>query len=248
MEQQKIFRQRYTDNLISQVISGEAIELFRNNEFQISDENLLIMPHIEKPLGLLKKMDSENDFSSAVALYEAYKGLSPLEAADPRFWNYLSTTDLYTYVSKRWPNIKERKIEDSEKERTYIMSHFLQNQAADIMRSHLSGLWWAGHLSIDENESEDKSKLTKVLFWNQTLRTRTMGVYLLARKKDLALGFLDYCIQRGKDNFGNFENEHQQLTEYLNLFGGAKPLPFYSRKEIKQLLLDKFPIPVSENA
>jgi hypothetical protein len=80
------------------------------------------------------------------------------------------------------------------------------------------------------------------MFWNQTLRTRTMGNYLMARKKELALGFLGYCHDRGKENFGNFEKEHQELTEFLNQIGGAKPLTSFTREEIKQILEKKFPL------
>ncbi|MEI8054128.1 MAG: DUF6339 family protein [Bacteroidota bacterium] len=129
-----------------------------------------------------------------------------------------------------------------------ILDHFLmQYKSTDLMRSHLSGLWWSVYLSIDEINTEDKYHLTKVMFWNQTLRTRTMGNYLLARKKELAFGFLEYCFERGKENFGSFEKEHQKLTEYLNQYGGAKSLTFYTRSEIRNLLEEKFPIPKNEN-
>jgi hypothetical protein len=243
MEQQRVLRKRYLDSLISGVKSGELIHLFKNNEFQIDEKNTLIMPHLVKPKGLLNKLNPENDYESAVALFEAYKDLTPLEAADPRFWNFLSLVDLYPYLRERWPNVYKRK--EGTNAETYIFDHFLmQNKAIDLMRLHLSGLWWSVYLSLDDFNLADKYHLSKVMFWNQTLRTRTMGNYLLARKKELALGFLDYCSERGKDNFGNFEKEHQELTEYLNQFGGAKPLTFYSRDEIKNILKNKFPIPM----
>lgn len=243
MEQQRIFRKRIMDQLISGIKSGDAIHLFRNNEFQIDDKNTLIMPHIERPLGLIGKMNPnrEDDFQSAVALFEAYSKLTPLEAAEPRFWNYLALTDLYPYLRERWPNVYKR--ESGTNEAGYILDHFLmQDKSSDLIRVHLSGLWWSVYLSIDKTNPEDKYHLTKVMFWNQTLRTRTMGNYLLARKRELALGFLDYCQERGKENFGNFEKEHQELTEYLNQFGGAKTLAFYSRDDIKSLLKKMFPI------
>ena len=241
MSQQRILRQRYSENLISRVKNSEAIELFMNSEFQIDDEHTLVMPYMERPLGLCDKLDSDDDMSSAIAIYEAFHGLSPLEAADPRLWNYLSIIDLYPYLLKRWPNVFKRK--EGTNEKTYILEHFLLEKSSHLLRHGLSGLWWSVKLSIDESDREDKYRLTKVLFWNQTLRTRTMGTYLIARNKKLALGFLDYCYERGRANFGNFEKEHQELTEYLNQIGGAKPLPFFSREEIKELLLIRFPIP-----
>lgn len=231
------------DQQITEIKSGDSIHLFRNNEFIIDEKSTLIMPHIERQMSLSSKMNSNRDadFESAIALFEAFKNLTPLEAADPRFWNYLALTDLYPYLKERWPNIYKR-IEGTN-EISYVLDHFLmQDKSSDLMRAHLSGLWWSVFLSIDDTNSQDKYQLTKVMFWNQTLRTRTMGNYLMARKKELALGFLGYCNDRGKENFGNFEKEHQELTEFLNQFGGAKPLTSFTREEIKQILEKKFPL------
>ena len=47
---------------------------------------------------------------------------------------------------------------------------------------------------------------------------------------------------RGLINIFSYEKEHQELTEYLNQFGGAKTLAFYSRDDIKSLLKKMFPI------
>jgi hypothetical protein len=243
MEQQKILRKRFIDWLISDVKSGNSTQLFRNNEFQIDDKNTLIMPHIKRPIDLLDKMSPsrDHDFDSAIALFEAYEKLTPIEAADFRFWNYLAIADLYPYLKERWPNVYERV--SGTNEAAYILDHFLmQDKSSDLMRAHLSGLWWSVYLSIDESNEEDKYHLTRVLFWNQTLRTRTMGNYLLARKKEIALGLLDYISARGKDNFGNFEKQHQELTEYINQYGGAKPLVFFNREEIRSILAVRFPL------
>jgi hypothetical protein len=247
MEQQRILRKRIMDQLVSGVKSGEAINLFRNNEFQIDDKNTLIMPHIERPIGLTQRMNSdrEADLESAIALYEAYSNLTPLEAAEPAFWNYLALTDLYPYLRDRWPKVYRREVGTNEI--NYILDHFLvQDKSSDLMRGHLSGLWWSVYLSLDGSNTEDIYHLTKVMFWNQTLRTRTMGNYLLARKKELALGLLSYCKERGKVNFGNFEKEHQELTEYLNLIGGTKRLAYFSREDIKDLLTQKFSTPEND--
>lgn len=242
MEQQKIFRQFYNDSLVQKVKSGESISLFQNSEFHVDDRNILIMPHMEKPLFLLSRLnpDKDFDFQSAIALFEAFKNLTPLEAADPKFWNYISLIDLYPYLRSRWPNVYNR-IKGTNAI-TYVFDHYLlQDNSSDIMRVHLPSLWWSVDLSIDESH-QDKYHLTKILFWNQTLRTRTMGSYLFARKRELALGFLDYLEIRGEDNFGNFEKEHQILTEFINKTGGSKSLTFFTRDEICQLLIKNFPL------
>jgi hypothetical protein len=243
MNQQKILRKKYVDGLISDLKSGGSIHLFRNSEFQIDDRNTLIMPHLQKPIGLLNKMNAsrDHDFTSAIAIYEAFSNLTPIEAADYRFWNYVALTDLYPYMRERWPAVYKRV--DETNETAYIFDHYLmQDKTSELMRNHLPGLWWSVHLSIDHTNLVDKYQLTRVLFWNQTLRTRTMGNYLFARNKEVALGLLTYFFERGKENFGNFEKEHQELTEYLNQIGGSKQLTVYNRNEIKSILNNRFPI------
>ncbi len=238
MEQQRILRHRYLNELILSVQAGEGIKLFTNNEFQIDSKDILIMPHVERPEFLLSEMNPEDDLQSAISLYRAYENLSPIEATDPRFWGYLSLKDLYPYLTQRWPNVKIQKSEMNEK--NYIFEHFLIKNSGQLLRNWLSGLWWSVYLTIDTTNTNDEYALTKVLFWNQTLRTRTLGAYLLARKKEIILGFLEYCYEVGKNNFGNFEKEHQELTEFLNLYGGSKPLVLLNRQEIKTLLYKNF--------
>lgn len=243
MEQQKIFRKQVSDNLVLKVKSGEGIELFRNSEFQFNDEDSLIMPHVNRPLNLIDNLDHDDVYNSALKIYESYKTLTPLEAADPRFWNFLSVVELYPHLIKKWPNVYERK--EGINERDYILEHFLVSNSSDLMRHWLSGLWWTVYLSYDE-ENEDPYHLTKIMCWNETLRTRTMGTGLFARNKSVALGVLDYLKERGLDSFGSFDSEHREIVKYLNLVGGTKPLPIYTRGEVKKMLLDRFPIPINE--
>lgn len=240
METQKIFRKKFMHDLINGVHKNTHIKLFENREFQINEEDTLNMPHIQKPLGLVHKMNRDDDFQSAIVLYEAYNKLTPLEASDGRLWNYLSIKDLYPYLINRWPSVYQR-LEGVDK-KSYLLEHYLLEKNSYLLRHGLAGLWWSVYISRDETNSSDKYNLTKVLFWNQTFRTRTLGTYLFARKKDLLLGFLDYCLEKGKENFGNFEKEHQKLTEYINNIGGSKSLAVFTRNEIKQLLIDRFPL------
>jgi hypothetical protein len=242
MAQQRIFRQRFIDDLCRKINSGEGIDFFRNTEFQISDRDTLINPHIKMPDNLLAKLKVEDHFSSAISIFEAFEYLTPLEAGDTRFWNYLSLKDLYPYLRERWPGLYKRKQIDDESK--YIFDHFIIDKISDLMRCWLSGLWWSVYISFDPSDKENKYKLTEVLFWNETLRTRTMGTYLLARKKETAMGFLDYCYQRGYDKFGNFEKEHQELTKYLNKLGGTTTLSLFEKEEITKILSDRFPITV----
>ena len=78
MEKQRVLRKAYMNRLIADIKSGDSISLFRNREIQLTKESTLIMPHIEKPISIISKMDPENGFESAIALYEAYDKLTPI--------------------------------------------------------------------------------------------------------------------------------------------------------------------------
>lgn len=237
MEQQRIFKARLIENLISGVKEGSAISKFKSKEFVYTkEEDTLIKPRIERPLGLLTRLDPKKDFESALELYKAFENLTPLEAADSRFWTYLALVDLYPYMLQRWSKVYD---DTAENPKAYLLEHFILESSSGLLRHQLSGLWWSVYLSIDK-ERDDPFELTKVLFWNQTLRTRTMGTYLISRHKEALLGFLEYCLEKGKDNFGNFEKEHQELSSYLNLLGGVKPLSYFNRNQVKNFLLEKF--------
>jgi hypothetical protein len=240
MGQQKLFRQVFLDDLYLKIKHGTGIDLFRNNEFQFDEKNCLFMPHVEKPLGLKLKMNTKDDFESAIVLFESYRNLTPLEAADPRFWNYLSISDLYTYVRERYPNVYKRK--DGINEEAYIYEHFLLENSSELMRVHLPSLWWSVYLSYDKDNS-DPYHLTKVLFWSIDVRTRTLGPALLGRKKEIMHGVLDYLNERGKGRMGSVEDLVREITKFLNKFGGSKTLCIYSRSEIKDIVEKAFPIP-----
>ena len=239
MKQQRIFRERFTTELVKNIEAGSAISKFRESQIIFDREkDTLILPSVEEPGGLLVEMEKNinDDFSSAITLYEAYKDLKHLDAVSPSFWNYLSLVDLYPILLKRWPAVYEGV---SDNPTSYILEHYIVKSSSKLLRAHLSGLWWSVHLSID-SERDDPYELTKVLFWNQTLRTRTMGNYKMSRYKESVIGLLEYCLDRGKGSFQSFEKEHQELTEYLNIVGGTKPLPFFNRDKIKRMLTSKF--------
>ena len=108
-----------------------------------------MMPNIIKQENLSQKLRVDNDFESAIQLYEAFKNLEPIQASDERLWTYLSHVDLYPYMIKRWNSAYLGTAKDS---RSYIFDHwFLKSTIhSELLRHALSGLWWAVFLSVDE--------------------------------------------------------------------------------------------------
>jgi hypothetical protein len=229
MEKQQIFKEKYVLKLKDEIKADK----YRSAEFLYDKKQTLMMPNIDKPVGLLDKLDHESDLTSAIAIFEAFKRLEPIQASDERFWVYLAHVDLYSYMVKRWPKVYTG---NESKPENYIKDHwFIGNSSqTNLMRHSLAGLWWSVYLSVDE-QRENKYELTEVLFWNQTFRTRTFGNYKLVRHKEAVIGLLEFC-KENKSLLNNFEKQHQLLTEYLNLIGGTKPLAYYNRFYFKNEL------------
>jgi hypothetical protein len=232
MEKQLIFKEKYLNQLRKNLEDGVSVELYRSNEFVNDRKATLMMPNIRKPENLSKRLDIDNDFDSAIQLYEAFKSLEPIQASDERLWTYLSHVDLYSYMIKRWNSAYMGTAKDS---RTYILEHwFLRSSShSDLLRHALSGLWWAVYLSVDETRGDKKYELTKILFRQLDFPTRTLGSYSLGRHKEAVIGILEF-IQENEGLFKNgFEDKTRYITKHLNLIGGVKPISYYNRQFFK---------------
>ena len=110
MALQKILTQSYIESVFEEVDRGEGLDRFLQESFPYEEDKLLVTPQVKEPVGLLERMvpTTEGDFLSAVALYDAYKSLKPLQAINAQFWESLTLTDLFPYMQKRW-NLSEAK-------------------------------------------------------------------------------------------------------------------------------------------
>lgn len=228
MEKQKIFKTRYVRYLNDNVKNGKIIDNYKSSEFVFDRNEILTFPNIAKPSRLFEYIDEKDDFKSAVAIYEAFNNLNPVQASDERFWVYLAHVDLYPYMKKRWNG------EPTEK---YIFDHFLYSSVAQqtLMRHGLSGLWWAVHLSKDEKR-ENKYELTKILFRQLDFPTRTLGTYRLGRHKEAVIGILEF-IKNNEDLFkSNFQDKARFLTKYLNQVGGVNNLAYQNQEFFESAL------------
>ena len=223
MAYQKILTKKYIEDIFEDVEKGIGLDRFLQTSFPYEEENLLVTPHVQEPEDLLERMTptTEGDYASAVALYDAYKGLKPLQAINAQFWESLSLTDLFPYMQKRW-NLAEAK--DLKKN---ILNHFTF-KSHGMMRHGLAGLWWLVHLSIDENR-DNKYELTEYLFKNYTLRIVRFGVGKVIQHKEAAIGILQY-IKDHEANIPSLENVANGLTSYFNKLGAVKQLTALDRE------------------
>lgn len=228
MDKQQIFTSGYVRKLKEEAQNGSSLKFYEESEFIIDEEKLLMMPNILEPDNLSGKMRFNDDLASSIAIYEAFDDLTPLQASDERLWTYLSHKDLFNYLQNRWNG----KITSK-----YVIDHWFVNGASqnNLLADNLSGMWWAVYLTIDENRS-DKYELTKILFRQRDFAFRTLGTYRLGRHKEAVKGILEFISENERLFSNRFETKTREITSFLNKYGGTKPIPFFKKKEIKNLL------------
>lgn len=233
IEKQLIFKESYLDLLKNNV----HIEKYKKEKFEYDESQTLSFQSVFKPESLVNKLDPNNDFSTAISLFEAYNNLLPIQASDERFWTYLTHVDLYPYMIKRWDGIFTGKFTDAK---DYLIDkhHWFipTTSQSNLMRHSLAGLWWAVFLSIDETLN-DKYELTKILFRQLDFPTRTLGTYKLGRHKEAVIGILEFIRDNEQLFKSNFESKTRYIVKYLNLIGGTKPITYFDRNFFKEELL-----------
>lgn len=219
---QKILTRTYIERVFEDVEKGVDLDRFVQDSFPYDENYLVDLPHITKPIGLLDQLDSQTDgdYKSAVAIYEAFKSLRPLEATTSQLWESLALTDLFPYMRERWD------LKGTNDLRRAILNHFTF-KAHGLMRHGLAGLWWLVYLSVDE-ERQNKYELTEVLFKNYTLRIVRFGVGKVIQHKEAAIGILQFLKDHEKE-IPSMENVANGLASYFNKLGAVKQLTYLNR-------------------
>lgn len=235
MKAQLVFTEKYLDELKRNVRDGISIDSYKENQFPADLVRTRKMGGIEAPEDLLSQMDIKDDCATAIALFEAYKNIEPIEATDERFWAYLTHVDLFEYVQRRWPAIIEN---TTNSHKDYILQYWFLTTVSQstLMRHSLARLWWGVYLSVDEARGSGKYDLTKVLFRQLDFATRTLGTYKLGRHKPAVIGILEF-VEENPELFKNcFEAKSRFLAEHLNRVGGTKEISFFEKDFFKSEL------------
>lgn len=224
MELQRVFKRSYMDDLRRHI----HIEDYQQEQFPYDESKTKPLANIYHPEGLLDKMDPSDDFKSAIALFEAYKNLTPLVASLPDLWVYLTHVDLFPYVQKRWPKVMEDDVDEK-----YILNHWHENSY--FMRTTFAGLWWHTYLTYDENR-KNPYELTEVLFKNQDFRLIRFGELNLIRHRPAMQGILEYLLANPDIMSNAFGARGQYISRYFNMLGGTKDLAFMDKDYFKSVL------------
>lgn len=252
---QKIFRKGLVNEFLSKVSKDDRdfISLYYNkNNFKYNFNNSLDfvdsdIPEIASDLGekmaqiFLENLKDEKtndfrnaDFECAKFLFESLK-LTPRQASNAELWNYLHHTVLYKYIHLRWNKIHEQ---DGEELKTYIHRHWLMDRSSQkhLINFPLTTLWWSIYVTIDYSK-ENPFDLAKLYFQNNRYRTVTFGGSSFVRHKDAILGILEYLNENNLQPTTELGNE---ISKFINLLGGTKPLSYFKRNWFKEKLYEYY--------
>lgn len=217
---QHSFKKAYAESLADDVRNGRNLDLYSQENFPYDPDQVVIIPTLRYPEELKNKMipTPQGDFESAVALYEAYPKLTPIQASDKAFWTYLTHVDLFEYVQARFPKVLEADFDDKQQ---YIINHWFAPKDWSC-RHPLASLWWFVYQTIDE-KSEDRYRYTKIIFRDYGFRTN-FAKYSIARHKEAVIGYFDFLIQNPEIMNQSLKARNRFITKYLNKLGGTRLL------------------------
>lgn len=229
MALQKVFKKSYIDELRNNI----RVEDYLQDSFQYDESRCAKLYGIQHPEGLLEKLDPtpEGDLQSAIAIYEAYKDISPLLAQQDDLWVYLTHVDLFPYVKKRWPIVVDDEL---EKNKGFIASHWFRH-SKHLFRTSIAGLWWQVHLTYDETR-EDPYELTKVYFSCGTDFYQKFGELQLIRHRDAMIGVLEFLKDNPEILKECFVARGQYISRYFNLLGATTQLSYLDSAQIRRIL------------
>lgn len=244
---QRVFTPKYSQELYAKV--SENLEKYADPEFDwvASSSGEVRDLDFEQPdlSGMMKYASTgfaTDDFKAAKILYEAYKDfLSPLQAAQSHFWQYLSHVVLKDYMRTRWP-----KVNQSECPASYILEHWFYDQGK--IRNWLEGLYWSVKCTVIETDDGTLDyKYTEFLFSIQKLRDRGIAAatYVISNPP-IVQGMLDFYMDemRKKNEGGDtvfdkyFEYRTDKCIQLINKLGGVVELSALSKNDIYSFLND----------
>ncbi len=107
----------------------------------------------------------------------------------------------------------------------------------------LTTLWWSIHISVDESR-EDKYELSRVYFSNNRFRTVSLGGMSFVRHKEAIISVLDFMRNYRSELTKNttYTDIGDEISKFINLLGGTKPLSFFDRDWFTNKLKERFKI------
>lgn len=174
---QYIFKKKYVAQLKSNIdISKYIADDFDYDKTQarLIADVYCTNEHLEEEM-----MATKSEYDAAILFFESYEGITPLVAAMPEFWAYLTHVDLFHYVKKRWP-LNKNAIDKDQKEEDEFEAEGMDDSDQDeneipqdissgnnttnkeqkyilnhwfkkkhAVRTTLMDLWWSVYITVD---------------------------------------------------------------------------------------------------
>ena len=132
----------------------EIRNVAREIELILPDDVSIVKAKSGNPTGVA-------DAASALAVYDAFRNLTPQQAADERLWTYLCHVEYPKYVSRRW--LSSRPVENDDAARK-VRNHFFARGNRPLIRDNgLSRLWWLGSIANEVEPDAPHEFLTRLL-------------------------------------------------------------------------------------
>lgn len=242
---QAIFTESFCDVLRKNLKDGQSISNYTidGDDFVYTDRDVCYLNDFQVDKSKLAKLNEgePSSLESAILLYEALPDLNPLLASYPPFWLYLAHVELVTYMRKRWHNVlvnRDGEPNSIESQIDYIKDYWFPSMGSSS-KTWLPNLWWAVYLSVDQRR-EDQYALTRILFKQEDLRTRTLGTYTLFRHKPATVATLGFIESHLDTTFAHaFQNRCRHMTKYLNYLGGCRLLSYMDEDFFTEMLEKK---------
>lgn len=186
-------------------------------------EEYNLPPEEYKPVVELLNPDGDKDYEeeNTIAFYDAFKDLDMSIAIDRKFWVMLSHTYYYEYIQDRIyvPRKKTSETIDDFNDRldNYIADHYFWYQRRS--RHALSGFWWRGHVTYDEN-LVDPFEYTKKLvsFTDSDLKNALVENTIYTKYPDLAKALIDQILEIDYEEIPVGKREfNRDLAALINL-------------------------------
>lgn len=214
---------------LSSIYSGE---LFEEKKYKIPDFELEVSDNYE-----------EVDLKNSITLYESLKELPRYILTDERFWAWINFTKGYQASLKAMPIKSE----------STFLDHWLFTQGTrrGLFFGVMSRCFLRVAFSVNENDPEDKYKLTKFIIENPE-RFRNLTWRASSSEKHLVLGALkaEYDVYKlynatpeGAEKFAKSEkgtaNVYTKIAKYISLYGSVRLIDAVSEEDIYQVVKDK---------
>jgi hypothetical protein len=182
------------------------------------------------PPDLIISEDKKYDFANGMLLYDAFKDLNLTILTDERFWVTLLLHKYFDYVIVRWKTEHERTL--------HYHWFYYENSRRSISYHAIARLFWRVKVSIDEENKIDKFFYTKFVFSIPEIMKNAMFRGFIYHDSS-RLGYLDAMYEISTKKKIKVDDIYK-VTKIITNLRSASILDYFSRKEIKDMILDEF--------